>query len=58
MELSSLLLSECQSVFNQLLLYLSVNRVQVFQGFSILACNDASYEGPKEIKTDTDVVST
>ena len=57
MELSSLLLSECQSVFNRLLLYLSVNREQVFQGFSILACNDSSYEGPKEIKSDSDVVS-
>ena len=55
-ELSSLLISECQSVFNQLILYLSVNREQVFQGFSILACNDPKYEGPKEFKTEADVV--
>ena len=55
-ELSSLLISECQSVFNQLILYLSVNRDQVFQGFSILACNDPKYEGPKEFKTEADVV--
>ena len=58
MELSSLLLSECQSVFNQLILYLSVNREQVFQGFTILACNDASYKGPKEFFSDADVVSS
>ena len=57
MELGSLLLSECQSVFNQLLLYLSVNKDQVFTGLSILACNDSSYSGPKEIKTNVQMVS-
>lgn len=54
-ELSSLLLSESQSVFNQLILYLSVNREQVYQGFSILASNDTSYKGPKEIRSDSDI---
>eukprot|EP00794_Sanderia_malayensis_P008013 gene8012-8872_t len=49
-ELGSLLLSECQSVFNQLLLYLSVNKEQVFTGLNILAHNDSTYHGPKEIK--------
>eukprot|EP00795_Rhopilema_esculentum_P004649 gene4649-20929_t len=54
-QLSSLLLSECQHVFNQLLLYLSVNKEQVFTGLTILAHNDANYSGPKEIKSDQEM---
>ena len=57
MELGSLLLSECQSVFNQLLLFLSVNKDQVFTGLSILAHNDPTYKGPKEIKANEEMVS-
>ena len=55
-ELGSLLLSECQNVFNQLLLYLSVSKDQVFTGLTILAHNDAAYGGPKEIKTNKEMV--
>lgn len=51
-----MLLSECQSVFNQLLLYLSVNKDQVFTGLTILAHNDPTYKGPKEIKTNNQMV--
>ena len=57
MHLSSLLLSEYQSVFNQLLLYLSVCKDQVFAGLTILACNDAACNDPKEIKTNEEMVS-
>eukprot|EP00112_Aurelia_sp_Birch-Aquarium-sp1_P011525 Seg2422.1 transcript_id=Seg2422.1/GoldUCD/mRNA.D3Y31 product="Serine/threonine-protein kinase ATR" protein_id=Seg2422.1/GoldUCD/D3Y31 len=56
-ELGSLLLSECQSVFNQLLLYLSVNKDQVFTGLTILAHNDPTYKGPKEIKTNNQMAN-
>ena len=52
-----MLLSEYQNVLNQLILYLSVNREQVFHGFKILATSDENYQGPKEFSTEEDLVS-
>ena len=43
-------------MFNQLLLYLSVCKDQVFTGLTILACNDAACNDPKEIKTNEEMV--
>ncbi|XP_047134569.1 serine/threonine-protein kinase atr isoform X1 [Hydra vulgaris] len=54
-ELSSLLLSDKHRIYNQLLLYISVNREQVVESFSILASNDPSYKGPKDFKSDQDL---
>ncbi|KAK3744393.1 hypothetical protein QZH41_012155, partial [Actinostola sp. cb2023] len=50
-ELGSLLRSEAQSVYNQLLLYLSVSYDKVFSGLSMLASKDDAYNGPKDLKT-------
>ncbi|RMX47129.1 hypothetical protein pdam_00018677 [Pocillopora damicornis] len=51
-ELGSLLRSEAQSVYNQLLLYLSVSYSKVFSGLAMLASKDDTYSGPKDLKTD------
>ncbi|XP_022800792.1 serine/threonine-protein kinase ATR-like [Stylophora pistillata] len=51
-ELGSLLRSEAQSVYNQLLLYLSVSYSKVFSGLAMLASKDDTYTGPKDLKTD------
>ena len=44
-----MLLSEYQNVLNQLILYLSVNREQVFHGFKILATSDENYQAQKSL---------
>ena len=51
MELGSLLRAEGQSVYNQLLLYLSVSYNKVFSGLAMLASKDDTYTGPKDLKT-------
>ena len=51
-----MLLSEYQNVLNQLILYISVNRDQVFHGFKILAGSDESYAGPTDFLDDQSVV--
>ena len=51
MELGSLLRSEALSVYNQLLLYLSVSYDKVFSGLAMLASKDDTYTGPKDLKT-------
>ena len=56
MELGSLLRSEAQSVYNQLLLYLSVSYSKVFSGLAMLASKDDTYNGPKDLKTDQHLV--
>ena len=53
-----MLLSEYQNVLNQLILYISVNRDQVFHGFKILAGSDESYAGPTDFLDDQSVVSS
>ena len=55
-ELGSLLRSEAQSVYNQLLLYLSVSYSKVFSGLAMLASKDDTYSGPKDLKTDQHLV--
>lgn len=55
-ELGSLLRSEAQSVYNQLLLYLSVSYSKVFSGMAMLASKDDTYSGPKDLKTDQHLV--
>ena len=50
-ELGSLLRSEAQSVYNQLLLYLSVSYNKVFSGLAMLASKDDTYTGPKDLQT-------
>lgn len=55
-ELGSLLRSEAMSVYNQLLLYLSVSYNKVFSGLSMLASKDDSYTGCKDLKTRDDMV--
>ena len=55
-ELGSLLRSEAQSVYNQLLLYLSVSYSKVFSGLAMLASKDDTYSGPNDLKTDQHLV--
>ncbi|XP_015779599.1 PREDICTED: serine/threonine-protein kinase ATR-like, partial [Acropora digitifera] len=50
-ELGSLLRAEGQSVYNQLLLYLSVSYNKVFSGLAMLASKDDTYKGPKDLQT-------
>ncbi|XP_068737355.1 serine/threonine-protein kinase ATR-like isoform X2 [Montipora capricornis] len=50
-ELGSLLRAEGQSVYNQLLLYLSVSYNKVFSGLAMLASKDDTYTGPKDLQT-------
>lgn len=57
MELGSLLRAEGQSVYNQLLLYLSVSYNKVFSGLAMLASKDDTYIGPKDLKTTQHLVS-
>ncbi|XP_066914478.1 serine/threonine-protein kinase ATR-like isoform X3 [Clytia hemisphaerica] len=54
-ELQTMLVSEYQNVLNQLILYMSVNRDQVYHGFKILVGSDDSYEGPKDFQNDEHV---
>ena len=56
-ELGSLLRSEALSVYNQLLLYLSVSYDKVFSGLAMLALKDDTYTGPKDLKTTQHLVS-
>lgn len=56
-ELGSLLRAEGQSVYNQLLLYLSVSYNKVFSGLAMLASKDDTYTGPKDLKTTQHLVS-
>ena len=56
-ELGSLLRSEALSVYNQLLLYLSVSYDKVFSGLAMLALKDDIYTGPKDLKTTQHLVS-
>ena len=51
MELGRLLRFEGQSVYNQLLLYLSVSYNKVFSGLAMLASKDDTYTGPKDLQT-------
>ena len=44
------------SVYNQLLLYLSVSYNKVFSGLAMLASKDDSYTGCKDLKTRDDMV--
>lgn len=56
-ELGSLLRSEALSVYNQLLLYLSVSYDKVFSGLAMLASKDSTNTGPKDLKTTQHLVS-
>lgn len=56
MELGSLLRAEGQSVYNQLLLYLSVSYNKVFSGLAMLALKDDTYKGPKDLQTSQHLV--
>ncbi|KAL5004570.1 hypothetical protein ScPMuIL_018026 [Solemya velum] len=51
LELGNLLRIHFQSVHNVLLLHLSSNYMQVFNGLKILSSYDENYKGPKEITT-------
>ena len=54
--MGSLLRSEAQSVYNQLLLYLSVSYKKVCSGLAMLASKDDTLTGFKNLETTEDLV--